>query len=528
MTEAVEAPQPTGAAEPARREEGPGEEGPRTLRRRVYEWRTWLVFAVIVVIGTVARVPLLHRIFSGRKAFRQAQTAWAIREYARRGIDLLNPPLPILGPPWRLWLEFPLPQAVGSLFVHAGLTPTVAGRLEGLLSLQVTALLLFLLMRRLAGNRAAIIAVALLETVPLTAWFGANASIEFFVTSLVLGSVLGLIRFLDNGRWWWWVTAAVCSALAFMVKVTTGTAWMIPLIVLVLVSARPDWRSRWRRSLLGLVAAPGAGLAGEAWWAHWSTVNNDASRFTVFQTFHADWRGVVGTVHDRLIWSKYDILIHRMGELMTGRAWLFAVAIIAIAVFARRNRAVLLSLAAVPVTGAFVWFPLYVQHDYYPCAVVPAAVAVMAVGIDATATAVATRWRDGLRWAGRWTATVLSVAGVLLLLGLSWTSGFGHQVRADLRAHPKMPWESVVMRTYTPKDAKIIMIGCSWDSRYLYNADRWGLMYIKATFGPLSADYVSSTYQYVMVCGGPRQLGALPQSLTYEPVATGLYRIQTP
>jgi len=118
---------------------------------------------------------------------------------------------------------------------------------------------------------------------------------------------------------------------------------------------------------------------------------------------------------------------------------------------------------------------------------------------------------------------LVAVAGVL---GLSWTSGFGHQVRTDLAAHPKIPWESVVMSRNTPRDAKIIMVGCSWDSRYLYNADRWGLMYLPGAAPRLTPEYVAHTYQYVMTCRGTRPLRRLlPHSLTYDRVASGLYRI---
>ena len=498
---------------------------PDEPQRQGTGWKTWLVFAFVVVVATVVRVPMLHRVFGGRKAFRQSQTAWAIRLYARHGIDLLHPPLPVLGPPWRLWLELPVPQAIASLIVHLGLTSTAAGRLLGLLSLQLTALLLFLLVRRLAGSRAALIAVLLLETVPLAAWFGADSLIEFPVTSLALGSVLALLLFLERGKWWWWILAAGCSALTFMIKVTTGTAWTVPLLVIAVVAARPDLRARWRRSAIGLLAAPGAGLVGEAWWAHYSTVHNNQSPFTKFQTFQSDWRGVIGTPHDRLVWAKYDVVIHRMGELMTGHALLYVAAVVLIAV-AARHKAVLLALAAVPVVGAWVWFPLYVQHDYYPCAVLPAVAGVMGVAIDVAATGVVRRLAAGssARLGSALTGAVSLVvtAGVL---ALAWTSTFGHAVRQDLAAHPKIPWESVVMSRHTPPQAKIIMLGCGWDSKYLYNADRWGLMYSRRGRPPLSPDYVTRTYQYVMSCEGRRMLEVLPQSLTYRRVAPGLYRI---
>jgi 4-amino-4-deoxy-L-arabinose transferase-like glycosyltransferase len=401
--------------------------------------RVWLTFVVVIVVATAVRVPGLDRVFGGRKAFRQSQTAFAIREYARHGIDLLNPPLPIFGPPWRVWLEFPLPQAIASLFVHLGLTAAVAGRLMGLLSLQVTALLLFLLVRRWGGARAALIAVVLVETVPMAAWFGTASLIEFPTTSLALATVLALQRWFDAGRWWWLVAAAVASSLTFIVKVTTASAWVAPLLALAVVAALPDWRARWRRSLLGLLAAPGVGVIAEAWWVHYSNVHNAANPFSRFLTSSHERRGLVGTVHDRLSLSKNGVLVHRMGELMAGHALLFLAAAVLIAV-ATRHRLLLLSLVAVPVLGAELWFPLYVQHDYYPAATLPAVAAVMAVGIDVVATWVGRRLPDSRR-ALRPAATAgTAVAMIGAVLLLAWSSSFGEQVRNYLAGKHPVPW----------------------------------------------------------------------------------------
>jgi hypothetical protein len=499
------------------------------IQRRWRQMATWVSFAAIIVISTAVRIPMLNTVFAGRKAFRQSQTAFAIREFARNGIDLLNPPLPIFGPPWRVWLEFPLPQAVASLFVDAGMSSTTAGRLMGLLSLQVTALLLFLLVRRWATTRAALLAVVLYEAVPIAAWFGAASMIEFPATSLALAAVLALQRFLDRGRWWWWAAAAACSAGVFLVKVTTGTAWVPPLLALAVLAARPDWRVQWRRPLLGLLAAPGVGLVAEAWWGHYSNVHNGASRYTRFLEFRNDSPGIIGTIHDRFVWSKYEILMHRMGELMTGRAVLFLVAVVVVAVLAR-HRWLLLSLAVVPVLAAELWFPLYVQHDYYPTAVLPAVVAVMAVAIDLLASAGVRRVADASRWTGEAAVTGIAVLAAAGVLALSWTSGFGHQVRTDLTAKRTVPWESKVLLRRTPPDARIVTVGCSWDSRFLYNGDRYGLMYVPGTryHGVLSAQDIQGTYQFVLTCAGPAALTQLPQSLSYERVGPGLYRIENP
>src|SRR5207245_4935350 len=130
-----------------------------------------------------ARYPGLHRKLIDRQGFRQTQTAFTVRELAQHGMHLLHPPLPVLGPPWTVAMEFPLFQAIGALMVRAGLSSDVAGRLLGLFWFEVTALVLFLLIRRIASVRAALIAAVLVPAVPPTAEIGFASLMEQLATA---------------------------------------------------------------------------------------------------------------------------------------------------------------------------------------------------------------------------------------------------------------------------------------------------------------------------------------------------------
>lgn len=497
---------------------------PVGVTRARRDWFALACLAGVVVAGTLARLPGLDRALTDRHGFRQTQTAFAIREFARHGPDLLHPPLPIFGAPWSVWLEFPLPQAVASMVVRAGLSSDVAGRLLGTLSLQVTAVLLFFLVRRWASTRAALIAVVLLEAAPLSAQFGFASLIEFSATSFALATVLALGRWLDEGEWWWWCAAAACSALAFVVKVTTATAWVLPLVAVAFVTARVDWRDRWRRAALGLVAAPGIGLVAEAWWGSFANARNAASPFTRYLVFSSERSVLIGSLQDRLVWAENAVILQRIGDLVTGRLGVLALAVVVIALGAQ-HRLVLLSLATVPVVAVELWFPLYVVHDYYLCATLPALAAVVATGIDVGAAALGRAFRGTrarvLRRGFVPAAGAFATGGVL---AAAWLSPGGQRVVANLQESPRPPGAAAVLRANTPPQARIITVGCSWDPRILYYADRFGLMYLPK-HPRLSAQFVVENYSYVLTCRGQNALRALPSVVAYVPIAPGLFRI---
>lgn len=506
--------------------ETPGEDSTdgsrwRPLLRR--HW-SWLVFGAIVVIGTLARYPGLHRKLIDRQGFRQTQTAFTIRELAHHGMHLLHPPLPVLGPPWTVAMEFPLFQAIGALMVRAGLSSDVAGRLLGLLWFEATAVVLFLLVRKIATVRAALIAAVLFQAVPLNAQFGFASLMEYMATAGCLASIYAVWKWFDGGRWWWLVVAGISSGVGFLTKVTTGAAWMAPLAVLAFIVVRTDWRAQWRRVAIGLAAAPGVGLVLTEWWTHYSDAEKAASPATAFLQSNKLWWWNSGPISERLNGGNEQVVLDRITNLMTG-PWPLLVAAIVMLALARHNRLMKLSLVLVPLLGTQVFFNLYVHHDYYQCALVPAYVSIMAIGIDEVAQRIT--WRAALL------RPAIAVAGVVAILATTWTSNLGSLVHKNLAmTWNTIPWQSRELLDHTPPGSQILTVGChDWDSRYLYYAHRRGLMLPALSaqdhepMPPLTPAIVDANYQYVLSCAGSEYMNVLPIWLKLSHIAPGLYKI---
>ena len=120
----------------------------RSVRWARELWAPVLILAVVVLV----HLPTLGAPLLDRHDFRQTQTAFTARIYHEDGIDLLHPKLPVLGPPWEVPFEFPLFQAAAALVIDAGVAEDLALRATGLASFVLTGFLLWLLVRRQAGQ----------------------------------------------------------------------------------------------------------------------------------------------------------------------------------------------------------------------------------------------------------------------------------------------------------------------------------------------------------------------------------------
>ena len=99
----------------------------------------------MIAVYVIGVLPSLGQSLLETHAHRQTQTAYTAVLYAERGIDLLRPPLPILGPPGSIPQEFPIVQALGSLLISGGVGADLAMRLVGLATFVASAVLLYLL-----------------------------------------------------------------------------------------------------------------------------------------------------------------------------------------------------------------------------------------------------------------------------------------------------------------------------------------------------------------------------------------------
>jgi hypothetical protein len=417
--------------------------------------RTWPT-SLVVIAGTIMHAPLITRGLNEQYAFRQTQTAFTIREYARSGIDLVHPLVPVLGRPWTIPMEFPLFQAIASVPVTLGLSSDAAGRLLGLISFQASAILLAILVERWADRRSAVVTLVLFEFTPFGMQWGAASLIEFFAVALVLGMILGIAAWFESGSRRALAVGSVCAWAAYAVKATTAFPWTIVLLACAVVTVRKvGWERCRTRVLVGLGAAPGVAIVLASWWFRVSDAQKLSNPFTTFLTQDSLREWHYGTLAQRLDPTNLAVILHRVTDLIVGPGLVLFMVGVILVVSSRFHRIMLLSVALVPFLAVAVFYNLYVVHTYYLCAIAPALVAVAGVGASELATRLARSCRI---------QNVTAALVVLSVLTLTWTSGMGIEYATGFRDYRGVaPYASTVIDRQTPNGAHILVIGCDWD-----------------------------------------------------------------
>ena len=460
----------------------------------------WLA-AAIIGVGTLIRIPQLFHDLVEAYSFRQTQTAFTVREYAEHGIDLLASPLPVFGPEANVPMEFPLFQAIASLLARLGLGADLASRLLGLVSFQIAAVLLLLLLRRWFDRTIGVVALVLFEFLPFALLWGASSLIDFMSVALALAMVLFLDKWFaaDRGRWWWLAAGAASAALCALVKITTFPGWYLLLLAAAIVPLiREGWRAAWLRLLLGLVGAPAVGLAAGIAWTRYADAVKGAHEITAFLTSSALNAWNFGTLDQRLDPGNYAVIGRRIMYEIAGPALIGLVLAVLAAILLRGAAARVRTWGwiAAALAPPLVFFNLYVVHDYYLIGVFAAIVGASAIGL-------VWLWR---RWAGwrrlpDWLRS--PVVAIVALLGLGAFTALNplglDEVKQFLRGG-EVPQQVVAIDELTRPDDLVVTIGCDWDPTWLYTADRRGVMFREADAGTFWEDHSVGDYAVLFTC----------------------------
>lgn len=474
-------------------------------------------FVVVLVVGTLVRVPQLNDSLNEVHAFRQAQTAMTAREFARHGIDLLSSPLTVFGAHGNAPMEFPLFQAFAALLMNLGIDVTVASRLAGLVCFQASAVLLALLVARLHGRWVAFAALVLFEFLPFGMQWGSASLIEFMAVAFALGMVVGLQRWLTAGSIVGLVAGSVSAILAFLVKPTTAPAWVVLALALcwLVIANAPSSTVAWRRSVIGVVLGPILGLvAGLAWTAYADAVKvQEALPAFLTSSMLRSWN--FGTLGQRLDPAVYEILTTRIAEVIGGTGLAFlCLGVVSIAARGRLRRRIEWAWIAVSVAPILVFTNLYFQHDYYLSGIYPALVVIAALGIVWVARAVTVRFVNRIAVA----------ASLVLVLGvMTWSSPM--TVSYSL-SHPVIPPESALIDMHTQPQDRLIMAGCSWDPAILFFADRGGLTIEGAPRLEMWELEDAADYAFLLLCSPDHQASDyLPPGYEARQLDDALYRV---
>jgi 4-amino-4-deoxy-L-arabinose transferase-like glycosyltransferase len=346
-----------------------------------------IVAALAVFVGTVG--PTLSGPLLEVHAFRQTQTAWSAREFHEAGFDLLHPKLPVFGEPFEVPFEFPLFQALAALPMELGLAEDTALRLTSLLCFVLTALLLWGLVRYVAGPVSGVAALVAFTFTPLALLWSRTSMIEYLATAGAVGFAFALVLWRNTRRPAFVALALAAGLVGMLVKPTTAVFWIVPALLYRPQARRADAPPG--RIGVWTAVAVGVPLLAAALWTRHADAIKAASPVTEGLTGWNLRRWNFGRAHERLEWDQWDVILQvAVPNVVTLYGLLLVPAAIAVWRSAQwRFWLGIVSAAVLPILG---FMNLYVAHDYYFVAVSPAVAALVGLGSGALWSVLRPRW----------------------------------------------------------------------------------------------------------------------------------------
>lgn len=332
-------------------------------------WITAAAGLIVVLAGRWLGPPWFY---VTEREWQTAITAWWMKADHLGVFDAVTP---LMGPPWRIPMEFPLFQWLAAHATTPWLSLEDTGRALSLVFFLVTIWVLRSMALDLDLDRPVADGLTLIvASSPLFLLYAFSFTIESLALLLALTHLWLFIKWLRRPSLVLLIASISVGGLAALTKVTTWTVAAAAVLVIgfwSILAARRIGRSI-GDVIIGLVLVVGIPLAVGAWWTHWSDTVKSANALTAGLTSGALQQWNFGTLGQRLnpaAWGRYAL---RSTVMVFGPVGTLAFIPAVVLFFKyRRSRPPVpvwnASLAAVAV-GPLVFTNLHFVHDYYALA----------------------------------------------------------------------------------------------------------------------------------------------------------------
>ncbi|MDR1280050.1 MAG: hypothetical protein LBK99_04435 [Opitutaceae bacterium] len=457
--------------------------------------------------------------------FRQTQTVLTAYWFNQEGFSLPDYPLPILGYPWTVPMEFPIYQIAVALLHQIGIPLDLAARGFALLCyVAACGLLAWMLLRH--GCPPYLVASAGLFAwlSPFALVWSRAALIEFTAVLLGLAYVALAWRISERGHSKRGIIGfCLVGASAAATKVTSFTVFWPPVALLAFIHLRQLKTNASIASLLKSVFFWTLGLSlpliAAIMWTHVSDEVKSLSEHTAWLTSRSLGEWNFGTFAQRLDLKNWLIIGKRVHNNVMPFLW--PLTLLGVPIIFRmpiRMAAVIGGLLVGAFGTVLVFFNLYLIHDYYLCAIVLPLWVAAGAGIYLIAHKINYR---------AWGALVFIV--IFGILGVS--SIISPRVKGSYRdlSKDEIVRFSTLVREHVPFDAEVIIFGDDWNSRLPYYTQRKALMVRTPTTPSMAATYAQDRHVRYAI-STPSALSQLHESFpdATNVIATGnftLYRL---
>ncbi|GAB4027492.1 MAG: hypothetical protein Fur0011_5710 [Candidatus Microgenomates bacterium] len=417
-----------------------------------------LIF-VIMVLGATLRLYRFNSPLADWHSWRQADTASVAREYVKKGIDLMHPtyhdlssiPSGLDNPNGYRFVEFPIISAI-----HASLSrsyPQLSlvewGRLLSVIVSTLTIGLIYLIVKQVSTNLAAMVSAFVYATLPYNIFYGRVILPEPHLIFFMLSALYAFLRYYETGKLVLLVTYTLTMSLAVLMK-PTALIVGFPIALYSLFGSKVNLTrlvtiffastlsvipyALWRN----YVANFPEGIPANSW-----LFNGNGIRFK------GAWlRWLFGDRIGRLILGYWGLVPLAYGLLSLGRS--------------RRETAVVGGMAL----GSLIYLSVIatgnVQHDYYQIQIIPSLAMLIGTGASYIFSLRKTLF-------SKLTFTLLLFTCYLISLALGW-----YEVRGYFNINnPAIVEAGTRIDAIAPFDAKVIAPYMG-DTAFLFQTNRLG------------------------------------------------------
>lgn len=421
---------------------------------------------LVLALGLGSLVPRLSHLdepLLEANAFRQTQTAMTVWSMAKGSMSPFLFETPVLGPPWRLPLEFPTFQLSAAALRRLGVEPVeVAARAAGVAWFVLSSVMLYALCCVLLDRpRAASVWLVYMLT-PFTMRWGRTAMIDFASVAMSLGYLLAVVLWLRHRPAPWLLALALgLGVMAYLTKITTVPTVM-PALALLSLAALRDATNR-TPMLVGLGLAALVPLAAGLAWTLWAADVRSGSELTKDLTSSMEW--FFGTWEHRVTASRWAQVLAPLPQVfMPGPLAL----LLPLGLWPERERDARLfvyGMVGAAVMTVFVFHSLYFHHEYYWMAVAPALCIAMGLGLHRIVM---------VALAERPVARATAIAVVLLCYWLfAWPLTRDRWIATPATEVMRV---AKLVRWATARDELVVIADFNWNPAILFHARRRGLM----------------------------------------------------
>ena len=481
-----------------------------------------LVFAIVMTFA-VSRAPTLDQPLLENHGFRQTQTAYSALVFHEDGIDWLRPVLPVFGRDSAVPFEFPLFQAIASVPMAHGVEPDRAVRSTGLAFFILTAVLLWVLLRRVAGRLVGVTGLIVFCFSPFALLWSRTSMIEYLATAAGVGYLLAAVVYSERSTWPVLAAGVLSGSIAFLVKPTTAVAYLIPAAAATFL-VRLGSRRQALAPRLALVVVPI--VVGGAWTVHADAVKaHDPFAKYLTSSFLRTWN--FGTLSQRFDSAVVTQIVDTGLRLIVGPVLLVAFAVLPI--WRSSRQPFWLAWLAGALAGPLLFINLYYEHDYYIAAITPLLAGVVALAMRAVTDLVTGYLRNQrpVAIAAVATATLLFWL-VVIHAGTRTYSG-----RASVAVERDNPILELAdeLRNTSSIDELAIVVGIDYDPSVLYYARRRGTAVpVPGASWPGTIDVallhrLATTHSLLVVAKASADTSVLRESQWFAPVSAHVYRL---